>query len=170
MRSTAPGCGTRGLTLSRPAHGATSRRAGRGFTMIELVVVMVVMGILSALAAPRLVQRSALSERGVSDRVKSLLRQARGLAIAQQRDVCVLLAVPQASAVYVAAGACAAAQAVQDPVGGGPLVVEVPADVLLGGATTVRFNARGQLVPAANLNVTVGAQTLTVYRETGATL
>ena len=133
-------------------------------------MVMVVMGILAAVAAPRLMQRTALAERGVNDRLKSLMRQSRGLAMAQQRDVCVLLAVPQATVVYVNAGACAPAQAVQDPVGGGALVVDVPADVVLGGATQVRFNSRGQLVPAVDLNFNVGGQTLTVYRETGAVL
>lgn len=138
--------------------------------MVELVVVMVVMAVLSAVAAPALMQRSALTERAVTDRLKSLLRQSRGLAIAQQRDLCVLVAPPQARVVYTTAGACNPALPVADPLGAGALGVDLPLDLVLGGALQVQFNARGQPLPAANVSFSVGAQTLTVQRETGAVL
>lgn len=146
------------------------RRRGAGFTLVELLVVIVVMGVLSSIAIPNLVQPTALNERAVTDRLQGLLRQARGLAMAQQRDVCVLVAPPQAQVVYLNAGACSAAAPVQDPAGNGPLVVPLPSTLALGGATQLRFNARGQPVPAASQTVTVGAQALTVHRETGAVL
>lgn len=138
--------------------------------MVELVVVMVVMGVLSAVAAPALMQRSALTERAVTDRLKSLLRQSRGLAIAQQRALCVLVAPPQARVVYAPAGACNPALPVADPLGAGALVVDLPPGVVLGGALQVRFNSRGQPVPAASVSFSVGAQTLMVHLETGAVL
>jgi MSHA pilin protein MshC len=145
-------------------------RHAAGFTAVELVVVMLVAGILAAVAIPRWVDRSVLVERGVSDRLKSVLRQARSLAVAHQRDVCVIVASPQTRVVYTSAGACNAALPVADPAGGGPLLVDVPASVALAGAPLVRFDATGRPVPAASRTVNVGALTLTVSRETGSVL
>jgi hypothetical protein len=119
---------------------------------------------------PRLMDRRALDERAVVDRLTSLLRQSRSLAMAHQRDICVLIAPPQARAVYLAGGACAVAQPVAAPGGLGPLTADVPATVTLGGATLVRFNAAGQPFGGVNQFVTVGARTLTISRETGSVL
>jgi MSHA pilin protein MshC len=138
----------------------------RGFTMIELIVVMLVAALLSAIAAPRLTQRSALQERAARDQLRALLNHGRKVAMTQQRDVCLLTTPNQARAVYVAAGACAPALPLAAP-GGGAYVIDMPAGVVLGGAALVRFNARGQPVPAANQVLLVGVLTLTVNRETG---
>ena len=142
-------------------------RRNLGFTTIELIVVMVVMGILSAVAMPRLTDRSALQERGVQDQLRGMLIHSRRLAVTQGRDVCVLLAPSQASVVYVVANVCAAAQPVADPAGGAAWTVAMPTGVFLGGAAFVRFNPRGQLVPAVDSVINVGSNSITVYRETG---
>jgi MSHA pilin protein MshC len=139
----------------------------RGFTTVELVVVMVVMGLLAAVAVPRLTSRTVLQERGVQDQLRGLLRSSRQLAVTQGRDVCVLLTPDRARAVYTAAGACASAMPVAGTGGEAELALTLPPGVVLGGAPLVRFNARGQLVPAADRTVTVGSLALTVSRETG---
>ncbi|MDP1901103.1 MAG: prepilin-type N-terminal cleavage/methylation domain-containing protein [Rubrivivax sp.] len=143
--------------------------APRGFTTVELVVVMLVMGLLAAVAMPRLTDRSVLQERGVQDQLRGLLRTSRQLAVTQQREVCVLLAPNRASAVYTAAGACSPAAPVGGLGGEAELAFNLPPRVVLGGATLVRFNTRGQLVPAADRGITIGSLTLNVSRETGHT-
>lgn len=142
----------------------------RGFTMIELIVVMVVMGIVTALAMPRLVNRSALQERGARDQLRGMLDYSRKVAMTQQREVCVLATPTQARAVYFSAGACAPAQPVADPGGAAAYQLAMPAGINLTGAATVHFNARGQLVPAADQTLLVGVLALTVSRETGLAL
>jgi MSHA pilin protein MshC len=142
----------------------------RGFTTIELIVVMVVMAVLAALAIPRLTDRSALQERGARDQLRGMLHHARKLAMTQQRDVCVLATPTRASAVYFAGGACSPALPVADPGGNAAFQIDMPAGVALAGAAQVRFNARGQLVPATNLTLNVGATALTISRETGLAL
>lgn len=63
----------------------------RGFTLPELIIVMVVMGIVAAAAAPSLVQWNSIDELGFRDDLRAMLRHAQRLAVAQNRDVCVLL-------------------------------------------------------------------------------
>ena len=135
--------------------------------MIELIVVMIVLGVLAALAMPRLTDRRALQERGFRDAVAVMLRHAHQLAQAQRRDVCVLLTPALARSVYVAGGACSPANPVAEPGGSVPFSLAAPFGVTLGGAARVRFNSSGQPVPNANQIVSVGTQVLTVSRETG---
>ncbi len=145
-------------------------RRARGFTMVELVLVMMLMGILASVAVPRLTQRSVLQERGVQDQLRGLLRTSRQLAVTQGRDVCVVLTPNRASAAYTVAGACSTAAAVGGLGGEATLAIDLPPGLTLGGASLVRFNSRGQLVPAADRVISVGSLSLTVSRETGHTL
>lgn len=61
----------------------------RGFTLVELVMVLVVLGILAVFAAPRMFERSDFDARGLHDVTLSYLRYAQKTAIAQRRTVCV---------------------------------------------------------------------------------
>ena len=138
--------------------------------MVELIVVMLVMGVLAAVALQRLTDPSVLQERGVQDQLRGMLGYSRKLAVTQRREVCVLIAPAQAAAVYTVGGACAAAAAVAGPGGEAAYVIPMPPGIALGGAALVRFNARGQPVPAANQLITIGSLALTVNRETGLAL
>lgn len=72
---------------SRPRR---SRRLGQlGFTLIELVMVIVMLGVLAVFAAPRIFNSNDFNARGFHDETLSLLRYAQKTAIAQRRTVCV---------------------------------------------------------------------------------
>lgn len=62
-----------------------------GFTLIELIMVMVIMGVLAVFAAPRLVNTGDFSARGFHDETLSVLRYAQKTAVGQRRVVCVQL-------------------------------------------------------------------------------
>jgi MSHA pilin protein MshC len=62
-----------------------------GFTMVELVTVIVIIGVLGAVAAPRLFERSAFDAMAYTDQVRGLIRYGQKLAIAQNRNVYVRL-------------------------------------------------------------------------------
>lgn len=61
----------------------------RGFTLIELVMVIVMMGVLAIYAAPRMFNSGDFYARGFHDETLAFLRYAQKTAIAQRRTVCV---------------------------------------------------------------------------------
>lgn len=66
-----------------------SLRKIRGFTLIELIMVIVLMGVLSIFVAPALFNSNDFYARGFHDQTLAFLRYAQKTAIAQRRLVCV---------------------------------------------------------------------------------
>lgn len=62
----------------------------RGFTLVELIMTMVIIGIISAVAIPRFIDSNVFQSRGFADQVKTTLRFAQKIAIAQRTTICVV--------------------------------------------------------------------------------
>lgn len=60
-----------------------------GYSLVEFVAAMVIVGILAAVAAPHFFDRNIFDSRGFYDQALSTLRYAQKAAIAQHRSVCV---------------------------------------------------------------------------------
>jgi MSHA pilin protein MshC len=58
-----------------------------GFTMVELIVTMIIIGIMAVAVVPRMSLLSGFSEVGFRDKVKATLEYARKSAVAQRRNV-----------------------------------------------------------------------------------
>lgn len=65
----------------------TARKSG--FTVVELVVIIVIAGILATAAAPLFFDLSTYNNRGFADQVISTLRYAQKAAVAQHQYVCI---------------------------------------------------------------------------------
>lgn len=60
----------------------------RGFTLVELVITMIVMGILAVVALPRFANQSTFESRGFADQSLAALQFGRKVAVASGRNVC----------------------------------------------------------------------------------
>ncbi|WP_195763658.1 pilus assembly FimT family protein [Duganella guangzhouensis] len=58
-----------------------------GFTIVELVTVIIVMGILGAVAVGRFHDNTTFDNRAYADQAKTIIRYAQKLAIAQNRNI-----------------------------------------------------------------------------------
>lgn len=145
--------------------------AQRGFTLIELITVMILVGIVAVVTLPRMSLLGGWNEIGYRDRVKATLEYARKSAVAQRRVVRVTIA---GSALTVEAQQ-------QTPEGEGTagwraLILPgsnsnsfaAPSGVSLAPANdTVTFSALGRPDAAKSYTVSGGVGTITVEAETG---
>ncbi len=90
-----------------------------GFTLIELIMVVVILGVLAVFVAPKLFDSTSFTARGFHDETSALLRFGQKTAIAQRRTVCVTVNATGVSlTMFVdnpAPATCAAATAAQAP-------------------------------------------------------
>jgi MSHA pilin protein MshC len=138
----------------------------RGFTLVELVAVIVLLGILTAVAGPSLIDTSRFDERGYIDELASALRQAQRVAIATQCSVRVTTNAAGYTAIQRATAAtCNGVTAFTVTVkreDGSPLSGSAPAGVaLMPTPTTVQFDQSGNtnavVLTAGLLSINVAA-------------
>ena len=148
---------------SRPS-AASCRVAG--FTLLELVVTMVILGVLSAVAMAKLNQPQ-VDAAWFPDQVRAVIRLAQKQAVAQRTRILVVVSATQLSLCYATTAVsftCAAA--VSDLRSGGAVVLNAPSGISLGStAATFAFNGLGQ--PSSAVSVTVGTATVQIAAETG---
>ncbi len=97
----------------------TKRRSG--FTVVELVVIIVIIGIFATAAAPLFFDLSTFSSRGFSDQVISTLRYAQKSAVAQHQYVCIAFSTNGVTLTTGATSACGAPLA--SPTGQSPYAI-----------------------------------------------
>jgi MSHA pilin protein MshC len=155
----------------------------RGFTLIEMVMTMVIIGVLAVFVIPNMGSIKAFEVVAYQDKVRSALQFARASAVAERRKVCVQLAnhdlalsVDTATPETSTTG-CSVASALPRPLdmpspdrgcNTANKVCHPSGVTLTSTADAISFNPLGQ--PSAAVTYTVTGQsavTITVEAETG---
>lgn len=143
-------------------------KAQAGFTMVELIVTMIVIGIMAIAIVPRMSLLQGFDEVGFRDQVKATLEYARKSAVAGRRDVRVTITgsavtVERQNATPEGEG-IAGFSALALP-GSNDNQIVVPAGVTLSSSVSpLTFDPLGR---SAGATITVGSATITVEAETG---
>ncbi|MBF5039596.1 prepilin-type N-terminal cleavage/methylation domain-containing protein [Methylophilus sp. 13] len=141
-----------------------------GFTLVELVVVIALTGVMVAVAMPRFANGDIFETRGDAGLLSSTLRYAQKTAIAQRRNVYVILnnAVPDTVSLCFDT---ACNQAVINPETTAAYVFTSSKNVdITSGNVSVGFDALGRVVPNSTVNYKAtnkknNAQSVTVTVE-----
>jgi MSHA pilin protein MshC len=149
-----------------------------GFTITELVVTLILVGILAAVALPRMFDRKSFDAMRYFDQALAGVRYAQKVAIAQNKTSGIFVIVNSSdirvcqSSAFVAGTPTACALPLTDPTTNAAMTIAAPSGVsIAASASSFSFNALGQ--PSTGpVTVTVSAtgeptRSFTVEKETG---
>ena len=154
------------MSLQRPA-----RR--RGFTLAELVMTIVIIGILIAVTAPRFVSWKGFASRGFYDEAQAVVRFAQKTAVAWRRTIYVCVS---ATVISATSNSDCTTAPVMHPITGLPLKSTVTAGVTLSSSAgpSFSFDGLGRPIPNALVTITLTstviddpARQIVVESETG---
>jgi len=152
----------------------------KGFTLIELVMVIVLIAIIAVVVAPRLGNITSTKTAVFGDKLRADIRYAQSLAMTQnQRFRVYFNSAPAPNPGYAVTNNAAAL--VADPAGGGSLSVTLNAGdyagiTLASPYTFIEFDSLGRpydnvgtlLAAAVTLTISPGAVILSISSQTGA--
>jgi MSHA pilin protein MshC len=167
---------------THPARGNDARAAfasgGRtaeqgGYTLIELVIVLTVMGILAATVGPRFFTQSVFSQRGYADELASALRYTQKAAVVSGCPAQLTVT----STAYAAAQQAASGNTCNPadtswatPVIGpdGTAIQDTaPSGIAVSPTGVYVFDDQGRLTSGPGTTLTIGSRTITIVSGTG---
>lgn len=144
-----------------------------GYTLVELVVVVAVLGIVALVAGPRFFGTAVFAERGYADELAGALLLARQVAVASGCPARLTLAADGYAVHQQAAAGNACdpgdgswATPVVGP-DGAALAGTAPAGTGASPAGTYQFDAEGKLAAAPATTIGVGAHSINIVAATG---
>jgi MSHA pilin protein MshC len=157
------------MTAPRPEfHG---RWAG-GFSLIELICCLVIVGILAAAAGPRMFDNSAFQAHGYAQEVADAVHEAQAVAVASNcaAEITINAANYSAKQRAVAGNTCAAAGGWATPIergDGTPLSGTAPNGITAAPTMQIVFNASGQVTNGTPAALQISSFTLTIDPVSG---
>lgn len=125
-----------------------SVKRNAGFTMVELVTVIILVGVLGAIGASRFFDNNAFENRAYADQAKVIIRYAQKLAVNENRFI--FVRTNGASFAVCSAAACGSGDVISAPGGSNSGSKATRASCLQSGAYVTRWMCEGR---PANVNV-----------------
>ncbi|HZP93351.1 MAG TPA: type II secretion system protein [Burkholderiales bacterium] len=142
-----------------------------GFSLVELIVVLIVAGVLAVVAMGRFADRKTFDTQGFYDEVIATVRYAQKDAISKRRNVCLAFSANSVTLTYAsAAGSGAACDSNETSPGGvSPYAVTANSGVsFVPAPTNFAFDALGRPSLGQTVNVVGdGTRSFTIEPETG---
>lgn len=128
----------------------------QGFTIVELIAVIIIIGIMSSVAAPRFVGNDAFETRGVHGKLLASLRLAQRTAVAQRRPVFTRVNVGLSVVCVAYSNSCDAQYLVTDPATSEGYIYNLPNTVTITTSLqAIRFTGSGLEVNNNPVTITV---------------
>lgn len=145
----------------------------RGFTLLEIVVVLLLLGVLAAIVVPRLTGSTA-AEAAFAERTAAALRYAQRLAVNSGCEIQVQVdagadrfsVLRRSGGGDTACGSGGFSDAVRDPGGSGDFTATASGSVDVTQGLTMTFDAQGLPSPNGG-SVVVGGRSITVEADSG---
>ncbi|APG24961.1 MAG: GspH/FimT family pseudopilin [Syntrophotalea acetylenica] len=141
----------------------------RAFTLVELVVIMVLAGVLAAVALPRLFDATAFHSRGFYEEVTQAARYAQKLAVASGCEVKFSISA-SGFALHQRAASCRSGdfvRVVPRPTGDDAFAASAPSGVSLAAtASSVIFDPLGRATPGG-VTVSIDGRSFNINGESG---
>ncbi|MCW8901620.1 MAG: prepilin-type N-terminal cleavage/methylation domain-containing protein [Gammaproteobacteria bacterium] len=134
-----------------------------GFTIVELIVVILIIGILSASIAPRFFSDNDFKARGIADELITAIRHAQRLSMTRGENHRVIITTTNYTVEKFVAGI---STPVRHPDGSTSFSKTFPANIVTT-AKTIEFDQLGRPIPNNVATVSLSPFTLTVEQETG---
>ncbi len=156
-----------------PATSLYTSGGERGYTIVELVLVIVILGVIGVVAAPRFFNDTTFDERAYFDELASAMRYGQKLAVASGCNVRVAISGSGYVLTQQAAlsGHCNPADSSYPvPVllsSGDAVTGSAPAGVTTTPAVTFVYTALGQTTLGANQDLTIGSRVLSIQADSG---
>ena len=139
----------------------------RGFTLTELIMVIVIAGILAVVVVPRFYDVQVFQSRGFADQVQASLRYAQKIAIAQRRFVCAAFTANSITLTTGATNACGTP--LVSLTGEASYVINAPSGITFAATPEAfSFNALGKpSIATQTISINGAANSITIEAETG---